>query len=426
MKKHVLICICLFLTGIANLYGQGTGKEVSGHPHMLHFRFDKAIVDSGYANNRRTLTVLSSLFSDSALVSRIDSIHIYAFASPDGNEIYNNKLTHRRAVAIKGYLVWKYPYLNQYSIRLHSQGENWEGLRALIEQDENIPHREEVLMIMDKVTDNEKRKKLLKYLNGGRTYNYIVRNILPELRNAAVCMVWMKQADERLFVSRETTTPLLIEEVQGVVDKKFLSEHDNYKVFFPTTTPSPSSIRRGTKKQPFLALKTNMLFDLAMMPNVEVEIPVCKRWSVNSELMFPWWLFDGDKYCLQIFSGGLEGRYWLGNRKKREVLTGHFAGLYAGGGKYDLQWKENGYQGEFFIAAGISYGYAKRIARNLHLEFNIGVGLLRTTYSHYHANDNYQTLLWQSNGRYTWFGPTKAKISLVWMLNHSVKKGGMK
>ena len=69
--------------------------------------------------------------------------------------------------------------------------------------------------------------------------------------------------------------------------------------------------------------------------------------------------------------GGLEGRYWLGSKEKRinsEVLTGHFLGLYAGGGKYDLQWKEDGYQGEFFIAAGISYGWATRIARNLHLE----------------------------------------------------------
>ncbi|MCS2838455.1 DUF3575 domain-containing protein [Bacteroides thetaiotaomicron] len=85
---------------------------------------------------------------------------------------------------------------------------------------------------------------------------------------------------------------------------------------------------------------------------------------------------------------------------------------------------KKGYQGEFFIAAGVSYGWATRIARHLHLEFNIGIGLLRTDYRHYHARDNYQTLLWQENGKYTWFGPTKAKISLVWLLNRRVKKGG--
>lgn len=182
-------------------------------------------------------------------------------------------------------------------------------------------------------------------------------------------------------------------------------------------------------RHPLFALKTNLLFDAALMPNIEIEVPIGRRWSINGEYMFPWWLFEGDKYSLQILMGGLEGRYWLGsraNREGRDVLTGHFLGLYAGGGKYDLQWKENGYQGEFFIAAGISYGYARKIARNLRLEFNIGIGVLRTDYRHYHARDNYQTLLWQENGKYTWFGPTKAKISLVWLLSRKVKvqKGG--
>ena len=195
------------------------------------------------------------------------------------------------------------------------------------------------------------------------------------------------------------------------------------KTMYPQRNPVAASCRR----RPLLALKTNLLFDAALMPNVEIEVPVGKRWSVNGEYAFPWWQFDRGKYCMQVLMGGLEGRYWLGSRKSREdreVLTGHFLGLYAGGGKYDLQWGEKGYQGEFFIAAGVSYGWATRIARHLHLEFNIGIGLLRTDYRHYHARDNYQTLLWQENGKYTWFGPTKAKISLVWLLNRRVKKGG--
>lgn len=195
------------------------------------------------------------------------------------------------------------------------------------------------------------------------------------------------------------------------------------KTMYPQRNPVAASCRR----RPLLALKTNLLFDAALMPNVEIEVPVGKRWSVNGEYAFPWWQFDRGKYCMQVLMGGLEGRYWLGSRKSREdreVLTGHFLGLYAGGGKCDLQWGEKGYQGEFFIAAGVSYGWATRIARHLHLEFNIGIGLLRTDYRHYHARDNYQTLLWQENGKYTWFGPTKAKISLVWLLNRRVKKGG--
>ena len=180
-------------------------------------------------------------------------------------------------------------------------------------------------------------------------------------------------------------------------------------------------------QRPLLALKTNLLFDATLMPNFEIEVPIGRHWSVNGEYLFPWWQLKNNQYCLEILSGNLEGRYWLESTKRKnrqEVLMGHFVGVYAGWGKYDVQWKENGYQGEFFIAAGISYGWATSIARNLHLELSIGVGLLRTNYRHYKAQDDYQTLMWKENGNYTWLGPTKAKISLVWLLHGKEKKGG--
>lgn len=58
------------------------------------------------------------------------------------------------------------------------------------------------------------------------------------------------------------------------------------------------------------------------------------------------------------------------------------------------------------------------------MEYTVGIGLLRTGYRHYHARDKYQVLLWQNDGNYTWVGPTKIKISLVWTLNRRIKKGG--
>ena len=390
--------------------GQDNGTERKAL--VLHFRFDRSLVDSGYRDNRHAIQALHELLADSCRTARIDSISIRAYSSPDGNRTYNQRLANRRAKAVKGYLVWKYPHIDQYRIQTSASVENWDGLLTFIENAPDMPCKEQVMKILSSNARNEAKEARLKAVGGGAAYRYIQKHILPELRNASVCTVWMKQADERLFVSRETsTTPLLIEEGQ------------DYKVFFPATTPNPSSIRRGRKKKPFLALKTNLLFDAALMPNIELELPLGKRFSLNGELMFPWWLFDGDKYCMQILSGGLEGRYWLGNRQNHKVLNGHFLGLYAGGGKYDLQWDRNGYQGEFFIAAGISYGYAMSIAKNLNLEFSLGIGLLRTTYEHYHTLDNYQTLLWQNNGRYTWLGPTKAKISFVWMLNRRMKGG---
>lgn len=412
LYKRFFLCGVALLALLPSIHAQtGSVPDASGRPVVLYFRFDKAVVDSGYMDNARTLRHLGEVLSDPRLAERIDSIHILSFASPEGDRQHNERLARQRSIAVKGYLVWKYPHLNQYRIHPRPQGENWQELRRLIAEDGELPNRDEVLQIIDRVPDADRCKALLRKLDGGSSYRYINNRLLRYLRNASVCTVWLRPAI--LPALPPPAAPHFGQTLRKPVEA------------IPATpvTNAPPALR----KRPLFALKTNLLFDAALMPNVEIEIPLGTRWSLNAEYMFPWWLFEGDKYALQILMGGLEGRYWLGSRagrERREVLTGHFLGLYAGGGKYDLQWKESGYQGEFFIAAGISYGWATRIARNLHLEFNIGIGVLRTDYRHYHAQNHYQTLLWQENGQYTWFGPTKAKISLVWLLNGKAKKGG--
>ena len=418
MRRGAVCCGLLFILLSYGYAGQRTETDISGRPFMLYFRFDKAMVDSGYLDNGRTLHHLEEILADCRLCERIDSINILSFASPDGDHSYNERLTHRRSIAVKGYLVWKYPHLDQYRIHSRPQGENWRELRRLIVADEHLPNREEVLQILDRHKDTENCKILLKKLNGGIPYSYIRNRMLRYLRNAAICMIWIKPdsmpTNKVAKISRQ---------------RQLHVSAEGYKTGYEHRTPYPQKLPEATfHRHPLFALKTNMLFDAILIPNIEIEVPIGKRWSVNGEYMFPWWLLKSNRYCLEILSGGLEGRYWLGStqsREQREVLTGHFVGLYASGGEYDLQWKEGGYQGEFFIAAGLSYGWATRITRNLHLEFNIGIGLLRTNYRHYHAQDNYRTLMWQENGNYTWFGPTKAKISLVWLLNRKMKKGGV-
>lgn len=168
------------------------------------------------------------------------------------------------------------------------------------------------------------------------------------------------------------------------------------------------------------------MFDAATALNVELELPVTDRWSIAGEWIFPWWLWSRKQYCLQVLSGNIEGKYWLGKREARPRMTGWFAGLYAGGGLYDIEWGTRGYQGEFFIAAGLSSGYAHTINKSgsLRMEYSLGIGYLRTNYREYEPMENGNVLAWKRNGQYTWIGPTRAKISLVWLINGKIKKGG--
>lgn len=421
---------------------------------VLHFRFDRSMVDYGYRDNNRILAAMHKIFADSLCVSRIDSVCIQAFSSPEGDADYNRRLALRRAQAVKGYLVWKYPGLNQYRIRTSAQAESWDALRDVALNDTLLPCRDEILQILKLNTGEKRKEALLKKLNTGIPYRHISQWILPELRNASICTVYMRplrhaQQGSRLVADAQgnngkeyqkadgTEITDDTEVVNGVRVEKGNDTNangteltDNTAITGSTqvtgnaqTTGSANAIAPGkSRRRPLFAVKTNLLFDAALMPNIELEVPIGKRWSLNGEYMFPWWLINDDRYCLQILMGGLEVRYRPGKRSGRDVLTGHFIGLYAGGGKYDLQWYKNGYQGEFFIAAGVSYGYAHSIARNLRLEYNIGIGMLRTDYRHYHSRDNHRTLLWQENGEYTWLGPTKLKISLVWLITGKKQK----
>ena len=170
-----------------------------------------------------------------------------------------------------------------------------------------------------------------------------------------------------------------------------------------------------------LALKNNLLYDLALAPNIEIEIPIGKRWSVNMEYKSPWRSNSSKEICYQLISGGIESRYWLGNRELHNRLNGHFFGLYAEGGIYDFQFKGDGYQGKYYGAAGFTYGYSTSVSRHLALEFSLGIGYLTTEYQKYTPYEG--SLVWMSSGNYTFIGPTKAKISLVWVIT---KKRGRK
>ena len=69
----------------------------------------------------------------------------------------------------------------------------------------------------------------------------------------------------------------------------------------------------------------------------------------------------------------------------------------------------------------IRYPIYEGVYRILTLEFSLGIGYLTTEYQKYTPYEG--SLVWMSSGNYTFIGPTKAKISLVWVIT---KKRGRK
>lgn len=183
------------------------------------------------------------------------------------------------------------------------------------------------------------------------------------------------------------------------------------------------------RKQLF-AIKSNLLLWMIAAPNIAVEIPIQDKFSIGLDYMSPWYSNKDTGFTYQLIMGQLEGRYWLGNRKTRNIMTGWFAGLYMGGGYYDLLWdkKDEGAQGELNISIGASMGYAHEINKSgsLRMEYAIGAGITRSNYRKYHW-DGLDYVL-DAPSPQSWHtlrvGLTQAKVSVVWMFTRKTKKGG--
>ncbi len=240
-----------------------------------------------------------------------------------------------------------------------------------------------------------------------------------------------------IFLLLPTATMVVKAEEKASTDT--ISHSQSVKVFFdanPKYVPTSDTIFNHLKsskyyfaQRPFFALKTNMLFDLLATPNVEIEIPVGKtRFSVMGEFWKPWFVWGNDRYAYQLQVLGGELRYWTTPRSKlkREQLTGTFFGAYYAHGRYDLQWKGVGDQGEF-NSVGVTYGYSWPIARNLNIEASVSAGYLWGPRRHY-RNEYDGHLIWKHTSTERYVGPTKLKISIVWFWGGSAfclcKKGG--
>ncbi|MCD8184030.1 MAG: hypothetical protein LUE99_14170 [Bacteroides sp.] len=129
---------------------------------VLYFRFDRSTVDYGYHNNRKVLSSLHELLSNRLWAARIDSIRVCTYSSPEGNAVYNSRLAVKRAYAVKSYLVWKYPYLDQHRIRTYAHAKQWDALQNIVENDQLIPCRNEILQILALNATDTRKEQLLK------------------------------------------------------------------------------------------------------------------------------------------------------------------------------------------------------------------------------------------------------------------------
>ena len=396
MKRYLFIFLSSFwlLLSPAHPIGLSDGRSVDNiadslcrQPLLLHFRFDRTLVEYDYMDNPRTLDEFRVLFSDTLCVSFIDTITITSYASPEGAVSYNARLAQRRAIAVKGYLIWKYPHLDQYRIVIRPQGEDWTGLRQLVKADASFPDRDDVLEILDKVSDTERCKVLLRRLNCGYAYKYINKNLLPKLRNAAVCMVRMK---EKTAHPDELSPPM--QAIHSESEMSFPNAGTRFAhgvTFYPVPDMAlpPVPVTHARRPKPVLSLKTNLLTwtgltsegkIASLRPNLALELFFARCWSLSASGEYSHWQGGTNHKFWGISGYSLEPRFWLlGDGTYRWLYLGAYGLL----GDFDYQPSHDGDSDRngssvtgTYWSAGLYLGLYFRLSRHWGLEAGLRGG----------------------------------------------------
>lgn len=405
-----VICLCY------PCHAHGVTDSVNSDRYALYYYCDRIDLQEDYLDNALQMARIRDILARSP---RIDSIAIYAYASPEGAPHRNDWLARRRAEVARDFILANLPndsVLLPQNIILHPMGENWEGLYEELDANYHLLNRDRVMKIMRADIPTETKKWRLKQLDNGFTYNWIIRHHMPALRVATWLCVYQPIPE---FVA--DTMPDISVEMPTL----------------PELEPLPVT-EVSRKKKTILALKTNLLYDALSLVNYSIEVPIGERFSALWYHQFPWWTWGqaDNQYCIRFLSIGGEGRWWfkpmprpqMGRSVQRDRLMGHFVGLYAESGKWDFEWgRDICHQGEHW-SVGLSYGYSMPLGRRLNMEFSLSLGYASIAYRGYTPSENYE-ILWRDpakQGRWHYFGPTKVQVSLVYPILLTTKKKGGK
>lgn len=169
-------------------------------------------------------------------------------------------------------------------------------------------------------------------------------------------------------------------------------------------------------------LGTNVLYDLAMLPSLSVEVGLADRLSLVGSATYG--SMEGWPYRQGVRMGtaDVELRRWTKN--SIPMRRGYHVGAYVAAYHYDVKLGSTGWQARFNWGVGFNWGCMAPISNRLGLGFTLGIGYVGGSYKKYEeSKDLYHHNVWEGDYNRTYFGPTKVELSLIWHIG-SAGKGG--
>ena len=429
MVKKIVMVVLMPTTLLANAYAASIQDSLRT---TIYFRPGYSMLELSYRDNAANMKALTQgiqTIKGNPCV-QLQHIRILSAASPEGNSALNKRVAKRRGERLRDYLK-ETLVLPDSIFTVSSAGEDWQGLASLIAK-EKTPWRNKALQIIrhtpEWVTRNGKvvdgRKRQLQNLDGGKAWKYMLDNHFYTLRTGAVVVCEVKT------LAAESTPSAAEASLEQARSEQARLESASQSPSSPPFPAIPSQVHPESQAPPvasYFALKSNLLYDALLVPNLSLEASIGSGWTLGAGGMLAWWSKDAKHRYWRIYDGDLEIRKYFGTLSKSKPLQGHHLGIYGDFLTYDFEFGAKGYQSKATYAAGIKYGYSHPIANRLNLDFALGIGYLHSNYKTYVPRDG--CYVYQETKKQKWLGPTQAEISLVWLLgkgNTNNKKGGKK
>ena len=246
----------------------------------IYFHKGRTEIDLSLRDNRRSLEKISRRIleyrPDTAF--SICKIMVVGAASPEGSIELNRRLSELRAKRLFDHVCGYSPLPDTLKTSVFV-GRDWRGLLRLVENDPGMPGKSETVELLQGIVseveasgNGENKINELKRLRYGIPYRYMYRNLFPDLR--ASCLYIWYESKRKSFPAMQVISHL----------------HDT--LYLPCKL-SPfggetGGFQSGEKHGPFyMAVKTNMLYDALLVPNIGVEFYVGKNWFLSRSMRIP-------------------------------------------------------------------------------------------------------------------------------------------
>lgn len=356
---------------------------------------------------------------------RIDRITVRSSASPEGSAALNSRIAEGRAENLAAYLRDHLGYPVGETSTLDC-GIDWFTLGDLVLQDRNVPSRREVLLAVD-----EEDVRKIEQLDGGKAWDYLMKNIFPYLRKSLVII------EHSPSVAVEPTRPLNPDAVKKDPDVRKDPPQDTPPSDSPREEKTVTEVRTETlptnpatmfipdveeRENGAWSIKTNILPWFMLVANAAVEVDFGNHFSLSIPIYYSGANWFSSEMKFRILGSQPEVRYFM-----RDDFKGFFLGAHATFGWYNIALKGGDYRYQDksmnspAFGGGLDVGYKLPIGldERLGLEFSLGAGYLNLDYDKFFNVPNGRLA---GSGHKDYFGIDNAAVGLYYRFPYNKER----